>query len=226
MENLENYKIASLGLKLERKGDLIYHEGPFLSHFVNPINLNEHYFYKWSDFDERCNRWLIFKVIKEDLVSFFEGNLTLLYLIQKNSFVYFVDLDTDITEVSAFICPTQKIPDDYLPSEKSFFKEKQYEKYALILRNELQQVQKGNNENHFYNILLKEIVSIKENQEQQNLLLNLILKNFDKKQSNPKGIQWSTSKEKGDSIYLPDVATIKSLINTPKYSSIYETILN
>lgn len=49
-----------------------------------------------------------------------------------------IDLDTEISEVNAFVCPIQKIPDNYLPSEKSFFKESQYEKYALILSNELQ----------------------------------------------------------------------------------------
>jgi hypothetical protein len=115
MENLENYKIESLGLTLQRKGDLLYHEGPLLTHFVNSENSNEHYFYKWSDINEKCNRWLIFKVTVENLTSFFEGNLTLLHLIQKNPFVYFVDFDTNINEVNAFICPIQKIPNDYLP---------------------------------------------------------------------------------------------------------------
>ena len=123
MENLENYKIESLGLTLQRKGDLLYHEGPLLTHFVNSENSNEHYFYKWSDINEKCNRWLIFKVTVENLTSFFEGNLTLLHLIQKNPFVYFVDFDTNINEVNAVICPIQKIPNDYLPSERSFFKD-------------------------------------------------------------------------------------------------------
>ena len=109
-----------------------------MTHFVNSENPKEHYFYKWSDIDEKCNRWLIFKVTAENLIFFFEGNLTLLNLIQKNQFVYFLDLDTEISEVNAFVCPIQKIPDNYLPSERSFFKESQYEKYALILSNELQ----------------------------------------------------------------------------------------
>ena len=152
MENLENYKIASLGLTLQRKGDLLYHEGPLLTHFVNSENSNEHYLYKWSDIDEKCNRWLIFKVTTENLISFFEGNLTLLHLIQKNQFVYFLDLDTEISEVNAFVCPIQKIPDDYLPSERSFFKESQYEKYALTLKNELQKEAKSLEENEIKNV--------------------------------------------------------------------------
>lgn len=189
MENLENYKIANLGLTLQRKGDLLYHEGPLLSHFINSANASEHYFYKWSDIDENCNRWLIFKVKKENLNSFFGGSITLLQLIQKNQFVYFVDLDTDISEVNAFICPTSKIPEDYLPSEKSFFKENQYEKYALTLKNDLQKEQEHLYEMEIIENLRKEILVIKDNQKQQSVLLNLILKNFEKKQLNPRDIQ-------------------------------------
>jgi hypothetical protein len=125
---------------------------------------------------------LIFKVTIEHLMSFFEGKLTLMDLIQKNQFVYFVDLDTDLTEISAFICPTQKIPDDYLPSAKSFFNESQYEKYALILKNELQKEAKSLKESEIMEVLLNEIVSIKSNQHRQDLLLNSILNNLNKKQ--------------------------------------------
>jgi hypothetical protein len=182
MENLDTYKINGLGLKLQFAGDLVYYEKPLLSHFVDPGHPTEHYFYKWSDFDEKCNRWLIFKVTIEHLMSFFEGKLTLMDLIQKNQFVYFVDLDTDLTEISAFICPTQKIPDDYLPSAKSFFNESQYEKYALILKNELQKEAKSLKESEIMEVLLNEIVSIKSNQHRQDLLLNSILNNLNKKQ--------------------------------------------
>lgn len=172
MENLDNYKIDNLDISFQRKGDLLYHEGPLLSHFVNSSNPNEHYFYKWSDCDEICNRWLIFKVTLENLTSFFKGNLTLLHLIQKNKSVYFVDFDTNINEVNAFNCPVQKIPDDYLPSERSYFKEKQYEKYAMILKNELE---KRANEQNMFIELLKKVNSIEEQQKKTNKLLTQIL---------------------------------------------------
>lgn len=192
MENLENYKIASLGLALQRKEDLLYHEGPLLTHFVNSENPKEHYFYKWSDIDEKCNRWLIFKVTAENLISFFEGNLTLLNLIQKNQFVYFLDLDTEISEVNAFVCPIQKIPDDYLPSERSFFKESQYEKYALTLKNELQKEVKSLEENEILEILLKEILVIKSKQHNQDDLLQAITN----KQENLSGLIFKILNEK------------------------------
>ena len=131
--NIEDNKLIT---NLKYQGDLIYHEGALLSHFIDN-NTNNHYFYKWSDKDNICNRWLIFKVTVKDLISFFEKKLNLLQLIQVNDFVYFIDLDANLNQVNSFICSTQKIPNDYLLSEKSYFKEKQYERYAFELKNKL-----------------------------------------------------------------------------------------
>ncbi|TAE74991.1 MAG: hypothetical protein EAZ85_03405 [Bacteroidetes bacterium] len=207
MENLENYKIASLGLALQRKGDLLYHEGPLLTHFINSENANEHYFYKWSDIDENCNRWLIFKVTIENLTSFFEGSITLLQLIQNNQFVYFVDLDTDINEVNAFICPTNKIPNDYLPSGKSFFKESQYEKYALTLRNELQKEAKSSKENEIMEVLLIQLLAIKNKQQNQDTLLEIILNKLNRGRQNDEYLS--------QSILLTDSINLSRSINEP-----------
>lgn len=48
-----------------------------------------------------------------------------------------IDLLGNLNQVNAFVCPTQEISDDYLSSERSFYKEKQYEKYTLELKNKL-----------------------------------------------------------------------------------------
>lgn len=181
MENLDEYKINTLGLKLQYVADLIYYEKPLLSHFVNSTNRDEHYFYKWSDFNDQCNRWLIFKVSVENLNIFFEEKLTLLQLIQENNFVYFEDLDNNLNVIDTFVCPTQKIPHDYLPSERSFFKENQYEKYALVLKKELQKNVEYLKESQTLEILFKEILAIKNNQVRQDLLLNSIFNNLSKK---------------------------------------------
>jgi hypothetical protein len=42
MENLEIYKTDSLDFKLKRKGDLLYYEGPLVSHFVNAEHPTQH----------------------------------------------------------------------------------------------------------------------------------------------------------------------------------------
>jgi hypothetical protein len=183
MENLAPYSIDNLDINFQHKGDLLYHEGAFLSHFINLANIDEHYFYKWSDCDSSCNRWKIFRVSIENLLLFFEEKLTLLQLIEKNNFVYFVDLDTKLNQINAFVCPTKKIPEDYLPSENSFFKEKQYEKYAITLKKELEKNLKNRQEKQILETLLKEILTLKNNQVRQDLLLNSILNTINRKKT-------------------------------------------
>ncbi len=43
MVNLEIYKTDSLDFKLKRKGDLLYYEGPLVSHFVTTEPPTQHY---------------------------------------------------------------------------------------------------------------------------------------------------------------------------------------
>ena len=170
MEHIEATQIANLGIKLVKQGDLLYHEGPLLSHFINEDNPDEHYLYKWTDCDDICNRWLIFRVSVDNLKSFFEKKTNLLQLIHQNPFVYFIDLDNDLHPSNVVICPTNQIPMDYLPSERSFFKEKQYERYAFELKDSLlKQV-----DTSVYDNIMQEVLNLKANQQNQNTLLNLI----------------------------------------------------
>ena len=175
MEKLEGFKIETLGFVAKRMGDLLYHEGPLLSHFINENNPYEHYFYKWSDCDDTCNRWLVFRVATNNLKAFFKGKLNLLELIKQNPLVYFMDLDNDIETKQVVVCPKGAIPEDYLPSENSFFKEKKYEKYALILRDTLFEKPQSNVEiNTLLEVLIKEVVGIKTKQVEANNVLNLL----------------------------------------------------
>jgi hypothetical protein len=137
MENIEIYKTDSLDFKLKRKGDLLYYEGPLVSHFVNIEHPTQHYLYKWCDFDSNCNRWAIFKVSVDALLDFLTGKLTLLQLVRKNPYIFFVDLDAHLNPQNTFVCPTAKIPEDYLPTEDSFYDPLQYESYAIQLKNDL-----------------------------------------------------------------------------------------
>jgi hypothetical protein len=175
MEKLDAFPIADLGIKLQLQGDLLHHEGPLLSHFVNEDNPNEHYFYKWTDSDNVCNRWLIFRISVDKLRSFFDQKINLLQLIQLNPFVYFLELDNDLNPKNVAICQTLNIPEDYLPSENSFFKETQYEPYALSLKAQLHnETKKSLNDNVLFDIVLQELSTLKTNQkEQNNLLLNI-----------------------------------------------------
>ena len=178
MEKLKAFPIEDLGIKLQLQGDLLYHEGPLLSHFVNEDNPKEHYFYKWTDCDDVSNRWLIFKVSIEKLHDFFEQKVNLLQLIKQNPFVYLIDLDNDLNQKNLFFCQKQNIPEDYLPSENSFFKEVQYEKYALLLKEKLN---KSLIENDLFEIVLRELSTLKSNQKGQDKLLQSIWNRLDEK---------------------------------------------
>jgi hypothetical protein len=172
MEKLNAFPIADLGIKLKLQGDLLYHEGPLLSHFVNEDNINEHYFYKWVDSDAVCNRWLIFRISVEKLQLFFEQKLSLLQLIKQNPFVYLIDLDNDLNQKSLVICETSHIPDDYLPTANSIFKELQYEDYALLLKAQLENnTKKTLTDAALFDIVLQELSTLKTTQKEQNNLL-------------------------------------------------------
>jgi hypothetical protein len=172
MEKLNAFPIADLGIKLKLQGDLLYHEGPLLSHFVNEDNPNEHYFYKWVDSDAVCNRWLIFRISAEKLQLFFDEKINLLQLIKQNPFVYFLDLDNELITKNVLICQNSNILEDYLPSENSFFKEIQYEEYALLLKQQLENnAKKALNDSALFDIVLQELSTLKTNQKEQNNLL-------------------------------------------------------
>ncbi len=174
MEHLEAFSIPDLGIKLQREGDLLYHEGALLSHFINEEDEFEHYFYKWSDCDDTVNRWMIFRVSISNLYSFFKSKTSLFTLINKNPFVYFIDLDSNIHQKNLVLCSIDKIPTDYLPSENSFFQEDQYSKYADDLRRRLENsipVQAFHTS--------KAILELAATQKEQSFILNSILNQLD-----------------------------------------------
>lgn len=127
-------KIKSLEFKFIKKGDLIYQDGPILSHFVN--NLNQDYFFYLVDCDDRFNKWMVFPVTKNELLEFFNKKLSLLTIISNvyTGFVYLIDINDDIQYENIFTCNIDEIEKDYLPNEESFFYEENYESYYLELK--------------------------------------------------------------------------------------------
>jgi hypothetical protein len=134
MDDIKGLVISKLGFKPLKLGDFLFHEGPLVSHFVDSSNLKEHYLYKWCDSDALCNRWMIAKCSEDLLTDFLNNKITLRGIINANAFVYVMDLDDDLNEQNILIANTQDLPEAYLPTENSFFNEKQYEKYAIQLK--------------------------------------------------------------------------------------------
>lgn len=135
MIKLEGIKLSSIGTKLEYVGDLLYHEGPLLSHFIS--NNEEHYLYKWCDSDDICNRWMVFKVSKNNMILFFTKEISLLKLIYKNKAVFFIDLDNDAVQQGLILTNVKNIPKEYLPTNNSYYDEVCYEQYAKKFKSKL-----------------------------------------------------------------------------------------
>ena len=173
MDNIKGLNIPKLGFKPLKLGDFLYHEGPLLSHFVDENNPHEHYFYKWSDSDTVCNRWLIAKFSEETLSHFLNQEISLKQVICQNAFIYLLDLDNDLNEQNILVVNTQDLPKSYLPSDDSFYNEKHYENYALNLKESLL-----NNKDVVFSQVLDELSNIKKQQSETNQLLNVLLKKF------------------------------------------------
>jgi len=134
MEHIEGITLKSLSFLPRKLGDFLYHEGPLLSHFIDENRPEDHYLYRWVDSDDEVHRWLIFKVSEEDLLAFFEQKVSLKTLILSRQTATVLDLDNNLNKKQIQLIPTEHLPNNYLPSETSTFKEKFYDEYALKLR--------------------------------------------------------------------------------------------
>ncbi len=172
MKKIKGIKIKHLGFDPVKQGDFIYHEGPLLSHFVDKNNPSDNYFYRWVDYDDNSNRWLIFRLSDEDLASFFKIQSSLKQLISKNSFTYLLDLDAQLNKVQILLVSMSDLPNAYLPQDNSFFDEEQYENHALSVKTSLLRKEF---EVRTYEKILQEVALLKEQQSKTFSLLENIM---------------------------------------------------
>ncbi len=178
MKDLIGIKINKLGFHPMKLGDLIYHEGPLLSLFIDKDNPDIYYLYKWIDSDELCNRWLITQINSVSLKSFFYKQVSLRDIILNNPICYSIDLDNDLAEGGVLVCSSANLPNEYLPSEKSFFSEERYSEFSQTVKTMIAN-------NRIYDLLYKilsEIDSIKRHQIQTYSLINQLSKHKQVKQ--------------------------------------------
>jgi len=72
MELIQSVEISKLGFIPQKLGDLLEHEGPLLSLYIDRDNPENYFLYKWVDNDKKCNRWAILPCTSKDLLAFFE----------------------------------------------------------------------------------------------------------------------------------------------------------
>ncbi len=172
MKKVKGININHLGFDPLKQGDFIYHEGSLLSHFVDRNNVSDNYFYRWVDYDDDSNRWLIFRLSDTDLTAFFKRQLSLKQLVSTNSFTYLLDLDAQLNKVQILLVSMSDLPDTYLPQENSFFNEEQYENHALAVKDNLLRKQ---HEVRTFDKILQEVAILKEQQSKTYSLLENIM---------------------------------------------------
>lgn len=120
MEEINGISLESLPIKdLRKVSDLIYYEGPLLSHFQS--SNNENYLFFWTDVDDMFNRWLVFRISIERLQAYLHGKLSLYNIITEpnDNFVYKVDIDADLNYRNVLMIFPEQIPQSYLPDRNA-----------------------------------------------------------------------------------------------------------
>jgi len=123
MEAINGHMIGSLPIKnLKKVSDLLEYEGPILSHFTGDKNNN--YLFYWTDFDNKHNRWLVWKVSKYQLYQYLTGLISLRDMVNEGNkdYVYSVDIDDELNYTNVNAILLDEIPEAYLPEEDSVFK--------------------------------------------------------------------------------------------------------
>lgn len=147
---LDGVGVKKLTFELIKRGDLIFFEGPVLSHFID--ERGNDYFMRWCEMDDTANRWLLLQVSKEQASKHFSGKTSLLSLIKKteSGVVYFLDIDNDIEYKHIKYVEVGRIPDEYLPEKDSYFEMKYATPYARQLDSEIKEQLKAQKHSHSF----------------------------------------------------------------------------
>lgn len=108
--------------------DLIYLDGPLLSHFKSKSGND--YLYYWCDVDENYNRWLVFEV--KNLNHYLAGRVSLHELITSADILFVVDIDDDLQYQNIRLVESESLPENYLPEIDSY-PENGQENYKLLI---------------------------------------------------------------------------------------------
>ena len=107
---------------LEKVRDLIYFDGPLLSHFRDEYRRD--YIYFWCEADEKYNRWMVVSVTQKQLDSYYQRETSLYELLTSPSsgFVYYIDIDDNIDICKVYLAIASEIDYEYLPQKDVRYK--------------------------------------------------------------------------------------------------------
>lgn len=105
----------------KKVADLIYFDGPLLSHYVT--DKGDNYLFYWIDEDEACNRWMIIRIDYANIKSYINHKTTLLNLLTSpiDDIVYTVDVDNEGNYCNFQAHAIEDLPKDYLPEPDSYY---------------------------------------------------------------------------------------------------------
>lgn len=121
MENIKGYDIQFDFNGFKKIADLIYFEGPLLSHYVS--SKGDDYLFYWVDQDENDNRWLVQRVSLSNLQKYMAKAISLRELIENpnDGFLYCVDVDSATHYHNVKLVQPSDLSEQYLPAPDSYY---------------------------------------------------------------------------------------------------------
>ena len=121
MKRIEGYNIEYDFSQFKKVADLIYFEGPLLSHYVS--SKGDDYLFYWVDRDDSDNRWLVLRVSMANLQKYIGKKITLRELIENpnDGYLYSVDVNNDICYHDIKLIQPSALPEEYLPERESYY---------------------------------------------------------------------------------------------------------
>ena len=121
MRQIEGFDIQFDFGDFKKMADLVYFDGPFLSHYVS--GKGDDYLFYWVDRDETDNRWLVLRVSLANLQKYIAKELTLRELIENpnDGFLYSVDVDNELHYHNVKLVQPSALPESYLPEMDSYY---------------------------------------------------------------------------------------------------------
>ena len=121
MKRIEGYNIEYDFSQFKKVADLIYFEGPLLSHYVS--SKGDDYLFYWVDKDDNDNRWLVVRVSLANLQKYIGKGISLRELIEtpNDGYLYSVDVSHDICYDNVKLVQPSALPEEYLPEPGSYY---------------------------------------------------------------------------------------------------------
>ncbi len=121
MKTISGFTIQFDFGKFMKISDLIYFDGPLLSHYMS--SKGENYLFYWVDVDDTYNRWLVIRTDIITIQQYLDKKISLYAVMSapNDGFLYTVDIDTDALYHNIKLVQVSSLPDDYLPEQDSLY---------------------------------------------------------------------------------------------------------